>query len=234
MQYLGSKHKIGKALAAYLHTRSAGRYFVEPFCGALNVTRHLTGPRIASDASPYLFSLYSALRSGWVPPDVLTEDTYRALKQRKDPTDPLTAFAGYGCSFGAKFFGGYARGGRDYSYAGAAKGSLLAKMAQCTEALFACCSYDALPFSPHQAVLYCDPPYANTTGYSAVGAFDSAKFWAWCQSQVRLGALVFVSEYSCPVHHQVVFEAKQKDGVGAIGAVKAEKVERLFEVLDTE
>ncbi len=43
-------------------------------------------------------------------------------------------------------------------------------------------------------VVYCDPPYADTAGYSTE-PFDSEKFWAWCDSR---DFPVFVSEYKAP------------------------------------
>ena len=225
MQYLGGKAKIAKPLGEYLRKRQGSLYAVEPFCGALNVTAQLTGPRIACDASPYLFSLYKAVREGWDPPDAVTEEDYKKASANRDPENPLTAFIGYGCSFGGKFFGGYARchARARASYAASARNSLKRKIALCTQATFSHCSYERLTAGAGHFV-YCDPPYANTTGYSAVGAFDSNAFWQRAREWGASGALVLVSEYVAPADFMEVWKVETKTAMGGLA-----RVERLFE-----
>ena len=53
-------------------------------------------------------------------------------------------------------------------------------------------SYDEVEL-PDNAVVYCDPPYANTAKY--IGDFDHAKFYDWMRRQDRP---IFVSEYFMP------------------------------------
>ena len=51
-----------------------------------------------------------------------------------------------------------------------------------------------IPFDKKDVIIYCDPPYAGTDGYSS--AFDSGQFFDWVQkSPFR----VFVSEYDAPL-----------------------------------
>ena len=107
LYYVGNKRRIAKPISAYLESIRAGREFWEPFCGGLGITAVMSGPRVASDISEPLITLYKALQQGWDPPEVLTREEYAQLKKRQDPYDPLTAFAGFGCSFGGKWFGGY-------------------------------------------------------------------------------------------------------------------------------
>ena len=45
-------------------------------------------------------------------------------------------------------------------------------------------------------LVYCDPPYAGTTGYKT-GSFDHGSFFDWCRRQ-SLTNTVFVSEYNAP------------------------------------
>ena len=49
---------------------------------------------------------------------------------------------------------------------------------------------------PNGAVVYCDPPYANTTKY-VTGEFNSKEFWAWADEVSRTNP-VYVSEYTAP------------------------------------
>lgn len=224
MQYLGGKFRIAKPLSAYLESRRAGRYFVEPFCGGLNVTAAMEGERLATDASPYLFSLYSALRAGWDPPTSMSEEEYASIRARKDPEDPLTAFAGYGCSFGGKWFGGFCRDGTDRNYVSGARNGLLKKMSKCEESTFALCSYERL--SPEGCLIYCDPPYAATTGYGAVGAFDSAAFWAVVREWSKKNT-VLVSEYAAPEDFRCVWSIETKTDMHGEG--RKGRTEKLFE-----
>lgn len=225
MQYLGGKFRIAKPLGGYLESRREGRYVVEPFCGALNVTVQFECERLASDASPYLFSLYRALREGWQPPESVSEETWRELKAKKDPDDPMTAFAGYGCSFSGMFFGTYARGGEERNYAQNARNTLLKKMAKCRLVTFAHYSYERL--TPGKALVYCDPPYAGTAGYSAVGEFDSAAFWERVREWAREGATVLVSEYAAPEDFRCVWSMATRTDMH--GAGRAGRIEKLFE-----
>ena len=49
---------------------------------------------------------------------------------------------------------------------------------------------------PREAVIYCDPPYANTTEYKE-GDFDSKEFWEWCRKASRNNH-IYISEYNAP------------------------------------
>lgn len=56
------------------------------------------------------------------------------------------------------------------------------------------CDYRALTFD-HPGIIYCDPPYRNTSKYHTVAAFDFDAFYSWCESQILP---VYISEYSMP------------------------------------
>jgi DNA adenine methylase len=228
VQYLGGKHRIAKPLSAFLLSRLAGRYFVEPFCGGINMTAAMeqAGPRLATDAHPALFHLYRAWRRGWRPSTFeITDDLYQALKARNDPTDPMTGFVGFGCSFGGKYFGGRARDPKSpRNYALNTFNSLSKKFARCSAVTFGLESYERL--SPHRdCLVYCDPPYAQTTGYSL--AFDSARFWEHVRGWSRAGIEVLVSEYTAPSDFEPVFEIGAFVSAGGKGMVSA-SVERVF------
>ena len=48
----------------------------------------------------------------------------------------------------------------------------------------------------HNVVLYCDPPYENTTKYST-NKFDYDKFWNWCKVMSK-NNYVYISSYEAP------------------------------------
>lgn len=229
MQYLGGKSRIAKPLCAFLKAELGNRVFQEPFCGGLSITCGMWGAefRLAYDYSQPLITLYKSLQAGWIPPETLTEAEYLKLNKTRDPLDPMTAFAGYGCSFGAKYFGGYARNAANQNYARFARNSLLRKLALVRDVVFECASYLDLE-TDSSCLVYCDPPYANTTGYSATGAFDSAQFWGTCRNWAKSGALVFVSEYAAPDFAREVWSIETKTKLHGEG--QKGRTERLFQV----
>lgn len=209
MQYLGGKHHIAQEVSTIvnvcLRLKGSHAFYVEPFVGGLNIAPlvraegkwDLTGrSRHCFDVNAALITLYRAMQQGWVPPSVLDETTYQQLKATKDPSNPLTAFAGFGCSFGAKWFGGYAADRKEQRYAECAANSLARKMSTCADVLFAPLSFFALePARLADAVVYCDPPYAGTQQYDGAPKFDHDAFWVHCEALKAAGATVIVSEY---------------------------------------
>jgi DNA adenine methylase len=194
MKFLGGKSRIGYSIANYINLlhQERGQEVLEPFCGGLNVTRHIKGPRIASDVHITLILLYQAMQQGWEPPDTVSEGQYAYYKDFGNPSDPMTAFIGYGCSFSGKWFGGYARGdGRNF--ADEARRSLLSKMTTCKDATFEFNNYKYL--TPKNKLIYCDPPYADTTEYQQ--PFNNEEFWEIMRVWSRDNT-VLISEYKAP------------------------------------
>ena len=152
-------------------------------------------PVYASDVSVPLISLIQAVRNGWKPPDSVSEAEY-AYARTLPETHPAHGFCGFGCSFGGKLWGGYARGDVGRNYAQGSRNTLLRQIAH-TRSTYFCEPCDYLQWTgASRTAFYCDPPYANTTKYTR--AFDSLRFWEWCSQQTRLGALMLVSEFAAP------------------------------------
>lgn len=227
MQYLGGKEMIAKRLVEFLqpHVDAATAYY-EPFMGGASIISRVSLPvRFASDANPHLAVLYRALTDGWVPPEDVTKtcrDYYKAIQPLGDP---LTAFIGAGCSFGGDWFAGFAGVRKDgKTYAGAAKRSLIKKLKGFGGVVFSAGGYrDVSPILG--SGVYCDPPYANTTGYGAVGKFDSAEFWQWVREISKI-CRVFVSEYTAPPDFACVWELERRLHMHSAtkGGVRIEKI----------
>ncbi len=196
MQYLGGKSRGAKQIAEWVNaTRDAGKPFWDPFCGGLSVSLALGGAGMISDANPALMSLYCAVRDGWDPPSSVSLQEYQEAKQLPD-SDPFKAFAGFACSFGGKWFGGYARSGtRNF-----AEGARRCLKRDIETLVLRGCTFECINFldvEPYDigCTLYLDPPYRGTTGYRM--PFDVERF----DRQVLRWATftdVFVSEYSFP------------------------------------
>ena len=224
MPYLGGKFRTRKAIAAFLESvRAPGQTYFEPFCGACWITMEMSGERMAGDGNAALMALWEALQGGWLPPSEVTEAEYAQLKAAQDPADPMTAFAGIGCSFSGKWFGGYARG-NSLNYAATARSSLLAELPRLRGVRFVRGGYR--DHAPEGCLAYCDPPYANTTAYNGLPPFDHAQFWetmrGWAQSNT-----VVVSEYQAPPDFPCVLEIPTRTGLRTGANGSEPRIERL-------
>ena len=227
MQYMGGKSRIAKQIAAEIDKiRRPGQLVWDAFCGGLSVSRALreNGPVLSSDSNQALISLYQALSQGWQPPTDMTEDEYKAAKNLPD-SNPLKAFAGFACSFGGKWFGGFSRPRPKYAkpIAGAAKKAKLDGQL----GPFECIDFLTATPKPFAGIIYCDCPYAGTTSYDGTETFNHDLFTVRVDEWSRFTD-VFVSEYSFPLG-SVVWESKSLTGVNSGMSGKAkEATERLF------
>ncbi len=229
MQYLGGKGKIAKQLAAFIAPaiRKRGVY-VEPFVGGASVVSQIECPiRLVSDANPALITMWKAACSGWRPPTVVTEVDYNRVKAIQDPCDPLTAFVGFGCSFGGKWFAGYARNKMGNNYAAQAAASIQKKVEKLKGVRWATGNYLDMDY-PTNCVIYCDPPYANTTSYSATKVFNHDEFWEFCRRKTRAGHLIAVSEYEAPSDFIAMITIETKLNMQSKETTKPLRLEKLF------
>ena len=228
MRYLGGKSRIAKHIVNAISADTDRRAVWDPFCGGLSVSVAFAKAGydvISSDANTALIALYNAVQQGWDPPDTLSEAEYRHAKTLPD-SDPLKAFAGIGCSFGGKWFGGYARQNSKHSFAGAAKRKLQRNVPHIIQ--FFELSFMGIDPENCEDLIYCDPPYANTTGYTATGAFDHDLFWDKVQQWERCGVPVYVSEYMCPLPHRIVWE---RTHYKSLRDAKMQHTDKLFRVI---
>lgn len=200
MRYQGGKSQIAKPIAEKIIERTfgGGQCLVSLFCGTCSVESKLASyfdKLILNDKHEYLIAMLKAAQSGYEFPDAISREEYQYIKDHKAENPALTGFVGFGCSFGGKFFGGYARNKTGRNYATESKRSLLKDIATLTRAEFTCLDYRDVQL-PQGSVVYCDPPYNGTTGYS-VGKFDSAEFWEYMR-EISKNHLVFISEQTAP------------------------------------
>lgn len=205
VRYMGSKVRVWKDIVPLITAdRKKGQLYFEPFVGGGNVICHVTGaPRLGTDSNPYVIALLNALASGWKPPEHVPEDVYRDVREHQENFAPeLVGFCGTQVSFGAAWFGGYARGkgagGRPRDFSNEGYRACVAQSAGLKGAQFVHSDYGFIRFGK-PSIIYCDPPYAGVTGYRGTKTeFDSAAFWKWCAARSDEGHRVFVSEYAAP------------------------------------
>ena len=212
MKYLGGKHNIGLQISAFLqeHYTDDLDGYLEPFCGSLGVFKHMTNanlkPATANDIQPDIIQLWRELQDNTLlVPSSFSQTEYNESKLLTSPSS-LKAIAGFGLSFGGKWFGGYAQksaGNSGRNYLNEFRNSIepVKKAIQRDNVFFESKSY--LDFEPVNMLIYCDPPYKLTQCYST-GKFDSDLFWntmrKWSEQNV-----VFISEQSAPDDFKIVW-----------------------------
>lgn len=231
---MGSKNRIAKEiLPIILKDRRADQYFVDLFTGGANLVDKVEGLRIANDINPYNIALFKKLQQGWLPPRIVTEDDYAAIKKTPEIYDPaLVAYVAYAFSFGAKWFGGYARNEKGkigdldnvLKMSSRAFDSIERQRNLLEGVSFYNTSYSDIPLPP-ESILYADPPYQGTSGYK--NSIDHDLFWQWCRDKSNEGHSVFISEYSAPPDFDCVWEKEVSSNLNAMVS-KDKATEKLF------
>lgn len=241
MKYMGSKAKYASQILEAIQKECGGlsgmvRYqtWVEPFVGGANMIDKVYGfRRIGNDINVHLIAMFKALQQGWIPPETLSEEQYKDLRKNSDVNasdvdGKMVAFAGIGCSYSGKWFGGYARGnaknGQPRNYCKESRDNLLKQRENIMDIEFTSHLFEHMKIPPF-SIIYCDPPYEGVTKYK--DHFDHQRFWEWCNDMVVLGHKVFVSEYSAPAGWKCIWEKQVNSSLTKdTGGKKA--IERLF------
>ncbi len=234
MKYMGSKARHAKdLLPIILANKKPEQWYVEPFVGGANMIDKVKGNRIGADSNSHVINALRYIRDFTTPKNnsEFTEYDYNnAIVRFKDglKLTPAECYALIAFSFGAKWGGGWSRGKdskaeqRDYV---AEQHRASEKQRPLLQGVFFCNSeYQSLEI-PTNSVIYCDPPYANTTGYK--DKFDHDKFWRWCREKCAEGHDVFISEYNAPGDFVCVWEKSTGVSVAKNGKHK-KAVEKLF------
>ena len=209
MRYQGGKSRIAADIAAIINRQVEGGdslTFVSLFCGSCAVEAHIRGFKrvVCNDKHEYLIALLQGVQRGYELPDEVSAEQYKYIREHKTEDPVLTGFTGFGCSFGGKWFGGYARSQKDRSFAAESKRSLLRDMVHLQNAEFICNDYRNVSI-PRGAVIYADPPYANTTDYR-FEKFDTEAFWLCMRLLAETGHTVFISEQTAPKDFVAIWE----------------------------
>ena len=228
-QYHGGKHRNGKKIAELLNSALSGANnigYCEPFHGMLGVYRHITYKPdltyLAGDLNKSVMLMWREAQNGWVPPSILiSKEEFLRLKFNGESTAEK-GFIGNAYSYSGHYFRSYCLTEmRKKCIPNSAKRvSDIALNSVVSKVKF---SYgDYTQFSDlRNFVIYCDPPYMNSSGYrndesrgsNIYDIFDNKKFFTWAVKMAEHNS-VFVSEYEIP----------RRDGVGIVGNVNYETV----------
>lgn len=234
MIYLGSKNRMSKYLApiiqSYITDETEG--YLEPFVGGGNmIDKIVCNKKVGSDIDKYVIAVLNGLAGGVEPPREVSREFYNDVKNHKERySDFLVGYIGYELSFGGKWFGGYRKRddkkfyGDIYSY-----NHCMKQAAKLKGITFECKSYDEY-CSLKNWVIYCDPPYHETTNPKNTTNFDCNKFYNWCRKMAKDNT-VLVSEYQMPPDFKCIWQKKTMvslDSNKKTGDEKNWRTEKLF------
>ena len=248
MRYLGGKSRISKQISGVINNAiswrkkqdcetnctnyqsspklGGGQIFVSLFCGSCAVEAKIQAEhKILNDKHPYLIAMWQALQQGWIPPEVITKEEYYHVKANLDKDKALSGFVGFGCSFGGKWWAGLASNKRGDNFCSRAGNTLLRDLQGVKDAVFTCLDYKEV-IVPDGSVVYCDPPYNNTTGYTT-GEFNHAEFWDYMR-ELSKKCMVFISEQAAPDDFECVWQTELRRTLDYNKNNQPMKVEKLF------
>lgn len=221
MKYMGGKYFLCKEISSVMKSMVSPEEvdsYIEPFCGALSVLKHMNNDYqhcFASDYHPDLIQLWKEVQNNtFIPPVNVDLEFYEECKKLKSPSS-LKAFVGFNMSFGGRFFSGYVekyKREKKEDFLQEAINSLHKTKDKLNGVNFQCISYDKL--KPKNSLIYCDPPYAITkfpikyrTDTKHYDEFDNDKFWEtmrlWSKNNY-----VFISETTAPDDFISIWEKK--------------------------
>lgn len=210
MKYVGSKNRISKQIAPIIQSyiddmgNKCNGYW-EPFVGGANMIDKIKCEyKCGTDTHEYLIALLRHIQQTIRDvPDTITKEEYEDVRNNLDNPNGYmpwyTGLVGFCASYNGKWFGGYANGvktkiGTVRNYTDEAIKNLKKQAPNLKDIEFSCCDYRNR--SSDSMVIYCDPPYRDTTKY-ATGNFDYDKFYAWRKEMSKTN-IVLVSEYWMP------------------------------------
>lgn len=205
LAYQGGKGNRAPDIASEINKRrDKGQIYLEPFCGGGAVLCKVDdrGPRFASDSFAPLIDLLEAIQEGWTPPkyvsrrdynqarddlrDMLGAKSYAEAKRKSDtlkqgelPVEYTWALlAG---SYLGEWVNSYAKKGKrpsDKPASTQAYNRLLKRLKEMPGGIenVEFFHLDYRNWLPHDAVIYCDPPYVDVKKYRD-GDFDTDEFW---------------------------------------------------------
>lgn len=233
MKYMGSKNRIAKdILPIILKDRKDGQFYVEPFVGGGNLIQHVDGNRIGNDINHFVISLLTEMQNGFEPPYLSREQVEHIKNNKEQYPNHIVAWAGIGCSYSGKWFGGYAgtvttKNGSIRNYIQEAINNLKIQSEKLKGVEFISGSYSDL-IVPDNSIIYHDSPYKGTEGYRV--KFDHDKYYEYLFERKSQGHTIFISEYEMPKEFTQVWEKELSSSLSSNGKSGGNKtsVERLF------
>ena len=214
MQYMGSKNRFAKELVpiieSYITIETKG--YLEPFVGGANMIDKINcDKKYGCDLNEYLIELLKHIQQGISDiPDFILKDDYINVRNNKE-NYPIwyQGLIGF-CSFGNKFWNGYASNGKEDITGERTKSyfkSIKEQSSKIKDIMFKNCSFQDVK-NIKGYVIYCDPPYKGTTKYKT-DPFPYDEYYDWCRKMSK-NNIVICSEYWMPNDFECIWEKETK------------------------
>ena len=234
MAYLGGKSLNGKFIVDILNqSKYDNMDYIEPFIGMGHILRRVENKKsyTASDNNELLIELLNGVQQYRSIPDISKERYYELKKLNEINFE--TAFSCFGLSYNGKQWGGYVvdssntpsfkKTGKLHNYRQSRINyyTKLQNNRSFMDAKIECKSY--LDYEPSNCLIYCDPPYENTTGYGI--EFNHEQFWNTMR-EWSTNNIVYVSEYNAPDDFVCIAEHQKTSSMNK--CIRTNRIEKLF------
>jgi len=228
MAYIGGKSKCYSHIIKILNDpKYNGMNYLEPFMGMCHILKRIENKNnyYASDININLYTLLKGIQKKKEFIN-LSKKRYYELKEEKSSFEKSLAAFTY--SYNGKEFGGYTKTNKEHTrnypqeriryYQTLQQNNIFMKTK------IKNCDYS--DWNPRGYLIYCDPPYKDTTDYST--NFDHSKFWETIRQWSKKNT-VFVSEYTAPKDFKVVSKAEKYMSLSGSGSSSI-RTEKLFQL----
>ena len=229
MAYVGGKSKCYEHIIRILNDpKYNGMKYLEPFVGMAHILRRVTNKKkyTASDINGNLVCLLKGIQTNERIP-FISKKKYSLLKDQKDISFEKS-LAAFTYSFNGKEFGGYTKTNkeltRNYPNERIRYYKTLQENGTFMKTKLKNCAYNQ--WKPYGFIIYCDPPYKDTTDYST--NFDHILFWNTMREWSRNNT-VFISEYKAPRDFKVVSKGEKYMSLSGSGS-SSKRTEKLFQL----
>lgn len=170
--------------------------------------------RIGCDIHKQLIALlnYAQEHEDDLPEKILEEEYKTVYANKENYPDWYLGLVGFCASFGAKYFGGYARDSRDDNSGKWSEGAiknLKKQLPKISDVEFKNIRFQDLPVDKIKGyVIYCDIPYRGTTKY-VTDSFPYEEFYDWVKIASE-NNIVLISEYSMPDDFTCIWQKETK------------------------
>lgn len=236
MKYVGSKNRISKELAPIIQSyvdNPLCRAYIEVFVGGANMIDKIKhNQKYGLDSHKYLIALLQQAKEDCsVFPDTISKNLYNDVKNNPDDfEDWFVGLVGFCASYNGKWFGGYANGVKTKidtirNYTDESIKNLIKQAPMLKDTTFQCKDFRSLKLDKLKScVIYCDPPYRDTTKYSTE-EFPYEEFYDWCR-EISKDNIVLISEYNMPDDFKCIWEKEINCTLDK--ASRSKKTEKLF------
>lgn len=239
MKYIGSKSKLSKYIVPILQDfiyKNNIKTYIEPFVGGFNIIDKIQCEnKVASDIDPLVIGIVDDCLNNPQLLDLLTAAPSRehyydvrdnAWRYNSWYRAAVLLFASYNARVYGGCYGATAntKDGAVRKYFMEAKNNFQKQLPNLHGILLGCGGYAKTTPPKSQSLIYCDPPYANSVGYSQ--DFNSTAFWQWCRERSAEGHIVIISEYVAPPDFACIWEHRTTTHLN--NRNKIAKIEKLF------